>query len=148
MELEHRFSSAELSFVIHATEDRERILDSIDATLMLPKSLFSVSESEGHFKNRIGIASCIVASNDANQLASRVILLLRSADKEELSRSLSQHSDEKGNLYIRIDKQAICKGKVALSESDSIRIRFKPVRRYKPSGNLESYRGLLSSTIE
>ncbi|MEO9319396.1 MAG: RNA-binding domain-containing protein [Nitrososphaera sp.] len=148
MGLEHRFSSAEIGFVIHATENSERILDSIESTLSVPKTNFSLSEAEGHFKNQIRLASCNLASGDANEFATRVISLLRSSDKEELSRNLSQHSDERGNLYIRIDKQALCKGRVILSESDSIRIRFKPVRRFKPSGNLESYRGLLSSTIE
>jgi hypothetical protein len=75
----------------------------------------------------------------------RVISLLNSADKERLSSSLQEYSDEKGNLYVRLDKQRICQGKVSLSDTDAIWIRFKPIRRYTPAGNLESYRGLLSS---
>jgi RNA-binding protein len=71
---------------------------------------------------------------------------LSSADREELSRNLREYSDEKGSLYLRLDKQKICHGKVSLSETDAIRVRFKPIKRYKPSGNIESYRGLLSST--
>jgi RNA binding exosome subunit len=72
--------------------------------------------------------------------------LLNSSDREHLSSALPEYSDERGNLYLRLDKQRICQGKVSLSETDAIRIRFKPVKRYRPSGNLESYRGLLSST--
>ncbi|HET7283946.1 MAG TPA: RNA-binding domain-containing protein, partial [Nitrososphaeraceae archaeon] len=65
-------------------------------------------------------------------------------DKHLLSNLFDKYIDEKGNLYIRLDKQRICNGKVSLSESDSIRVRFRPVRRYKPSSTLQNYRGLLT----
>jgi RNA binding exosome subunit len=45
-------------------------------------------------------------------------------DKEELSRKIHLFV-EKGNLYIRLDKQAALQGKIKLVKSDPIRIRIR-----------------------
>ena len=141
-----RFSAAEVDLLLHATEDGGKVLKSIQDTLAVPSERFSISPSEGHYKNKILLLKAMLASREAGDLALQIMSCLNSSDRGRLSGSLHEYSDEKGNLYLRLDKQRICHGKVSLSETDAIRIRFKPVKRYRPSGNLESYRGLLSST--
>ncbi len=140
-----RFSSAEVNLLLHATEDSNKVFQSIQDTLSIPSERFASTPSVGHFKNKIIMARATLASHEAGDLARRIMSLLNSSDRERLSSSLGEYLDEKGSLYIRLDKQRICQGKVSLSETDAIRIRFKPVKRYRPSGKLESYRGLLSS---
>jgi RNA binding exosome subunit len=137
-----KFSAAEINIVLHATEDEDRVLKAIEDVLLVPSERFSSSPSEGHYKNKILLQKAILSSNEAGSLAKRVISLLNSADREHLSRLVHEYSDEKGNLYIRLDKQRMCQGRVSLSESDAIRIRFKPVKRYKPSGAIQGYMGL------
>src|SRR5687767_6914989 len=137
-----RFSAAEVDLLLHATEDGGKVLQSIQDTLAVPSERFSISPSEGHYKNKILLLKAMLASREAGELAIKIMLHLNSSDRERLSSSLHEYSDEKGNLYLRLDKQRICQGKVSLAETDAIRIRFKPVKRYRPSGNLESYRGL------
>ena len=146
-EAELKFSSAEVDVLLHATEDEGRVLQSLQDTLSIPKDRFSASPSEGHYKNKILMLKAAMASREAGELAVKIMSLLNSADREHLRDSLHEYSDEKGNLYLRLDKQRICQGKVSLSEADSVRIKFKPIRRYKPSGNIESYRGLLDSHL-
>lgn len=140
------FSAAEVDLLVHGTEDGGKVLQSIQDTLAIPSERFSSLPLEGHYKNQILMLKALLSSQEAGDLARRVTSLLNSSEREHLSSSIAEYSDEKGNLYIRLDKQRICQGKVSLSEIDAIRIRFKPVKRYKPSGNLERYRGLLSST--
>ncbi len=142
---ELKFSGAEVDVVLHATEDRERGLASMEKDLAIPATGFSGEPSEGHFGNKIVLLKATVASNEACELAARIMSELNSADRHELADHVEEYSDEKGNLYLRLDKQRICQGKVSLAESDAVRIRFRPVRRYRPSGNIEAYRGLLSS---
>jgi RNA binding exosome subunit len=141
-----KFSAAEVNLLLHATEDGSKVLQTIQNLLSIPPERFSSAPSEGHYKNKILLLKAILSSQEAGELALRIMSLLNSSDRERLSSALPEYSDEKGNLYLRLDKQRICQGKVSLSETDAIRIRFKPVKRYRPSGNLESYRGLLSST--
>ncbi|MDQ3968590.1 MAG: hypothetical protein M3275_09370 [Thermoproteota archaeon] len=137
-----KFSAAEINLVLHATEDEGKVLKAIEDVLLVPSKRFSSSPSEGHYKNKILLQKAILSSHEAGSLAGRVILLLNSADREHLSRSIHEYSDEKGNLYIRLDKQRMCQARVSLSETDAIKIRFKPVKRYKPSGAVQDYVGL------
>jgi RNA-binding protein len=134
-----KFSAAEINLVLHATEDGARVLKAIENVLQVPPKRFSSSPSEGHYKNKILLQKAILSSREADSLAKRVISLLNSADREQLSRSVHEYSDEKGNFYMRLDKQRMCRGMVSLSETDAIRIRFKPVKRYKPSSAVEGY---------
>ena len=141
-----KFSAAEINLILHATEDEGRVLKAIEDVLLVPSKRFSGSPSEGHYKNRILLQKAILSSHEAGSLAKRVISLLNSTDREHLSRLVHEYSDEKGNLYIRLDKQRMCQGKISLSETDAIRIRFKPVKRYKPSGVVQGYVGLFDSS--
>lgn len=140
-----KFSAAEINLVLHATEDEDRVLKAIEDVLLVQSKRFSSSHLEGHFKNRIVLQKAILSSHEAGSLATRVISLLNSADREHLSRSIHEYSDEKGNLYIRLDKQRMCHARVSLSETDAIKIRFKPVKRYKPSSAFQGYGSLFDS---
>lgn len=142
-----KFSIAEINLVLHATEDEGKVLQAIEDVLLVPSMRFSSSASEGHFKNKIVLQKAILSSHEAGSLAKRVISLLNSADREHLSRLVHEYSDEKGNLYIRLDKQRMCQGRVSLSETDAIRIRFKPVKRYKPSSAIQDYVGLFDLNL-
>ena len=148
MELIPKFSSAQVSLVAHATEEPHKLLSAVETFLGIPALSFSETKTEGHFKNSITLLTCSLSSKNARELATKVISLLKAGDIDKIEQSLHHYSDEKGNLYLRIDKQHLCQGKITLGESDAVRIRFRPVHRYKPSGNFEMIRGLISSSTE
>jgi RNA binding exosome subunit len=139
------FSTAQISVIVHATENEDKILQSIDDVLSVSPNRFSSNTSEGHWGNKILILSAVIASAEANSLVSKILSGLNKIDRHSLSDFFDNYIDEKGNLYIRLDKQRICQGRTSLSDNDSIRIRFRPVRKYKPSRTFESYRRLLTS---
>jgi RNA-binding protein len=139
-----RFSSAEINIVVHATENEKKILDSLYGILSIPAEKFTCSVSDGHWGNKISILTATIDGQVAKELILKIISLLNSVDRYHLSNFFDKYVDEKGNLYIRLDKQRICKGRISLSDMDSIRIRFRPVKRYKPSSNLQNYRVLLA----
>jgi RNA binding exosome subunit len=139
-----RFSSAEINIVVHATENEKKILDSLYSILSIPAEKFISSVSDGHWGNKISILTATIDGQVAKELILKIISLLNSVDRYHLSNFFDKYVDEKGNLYVRLDKQRICKGRISLSDMDSIRIRFRPVKRYKPSSNLQNYRVLLA----
>jgi RNA binding exosome subunit len=142
-----KFAAAEINLVLHATEDESKVLKAIEDVLLVPSTRFSRSSSEGHYKNKIVLQKAILSSNEAAMLARRMISLLNSTDKDHLSHLAYEYADEKGNLYIRLDKQGICQGRVSLSETDAIRVRFKPTRRFKPSDTVQNYMSLFRSNF-
>jgi len=143
------FSGAEIKVVLHATESEDKILTSINEVLSVPPDRFTIECFEGHWGNKLCLMTAALSSPEANTLAIKVVSLLTVIDKSELESSFPKYMDEKGSLYIRLDKQRICRGKLSLSASDSIRIRFKPVRRYKPVDSIiQSYKRRLLSLKE
>jgi RNA binding exosome subunit len=140
-----KFSSSEVQLILHATEDQQKVLAAIEKVLSIPATSFEGQASEGHYGNQIILLGSMLASKEAGSLAIKILSALNRADRQELADHMENYSDERGNLYLRLDKQRLCQGKVSLAESDAVRIKFKPIRRYKPSGNLQTFRGLLSS---
>jgi len=116
------FSSAEIRIIVHATEDRDKILEHLNSTLSVPPHNFSTMATEGHWGNKILLLTAILSKNNTNSLYMKVRTYLNKSYSE-----LSNFIDEKGNLYIRLDKQRICRGKVSLSDGDSVRIKFRRV---------------------
>lgn len=140
------FSGAEIKVVLHATESEDKILRSINEVLSVPPDRFTIACFDGHWGNKICLMTATLSSPEANTLAIKVVSLLTVIDRSELENSFPKYMDEKGSLYIRLDKQRMCRGKLSLSTSDSIRIRFKPVRRYKPVDSIiQSYKRRLLS---
>ena len=75
-------------------------------------------------------------------------------DRNNLLSNLDKHIDDKGNLFLRLDKQRICRNKISLSDTEGIKIKFKinknPLIISKKSGKIESevyllYRRLIQS---
>lgn len=143
---EEKFSSAEVQLVLHATEDHGKVLAAVEGALSIPAASFQAEPSEGHYGNKIVLVGATIPSREAGALATKIVSALNSPDRQELSNHMEEYADERGNLYLRLDKQRLCQGKVSLAGTDTVRIKFKPVRRYRPSGTIETYRGLFSST--
>src|SRR5712691_12858125 len=125
------FSAAEISIIVHATEEKDKILEHLNSTLGVSPASFSIGFVEGHWGNKIVLLTSILSKNEANSLYVKIKSCLPDTDVALLS-NLSDFYDEKGNLYIRLDKQRVCRGKVSLSEEDSVRIKFKPILTHEP----------------
>ena len=125
------FSAAEISIIVHATEEKDKILEHLNSTLSVSPDSFSVGFAEGHWGNKIVLLNTILSQNEANSLYVKIKSCLTDTDVALLS-NLFDFYDEKGNLYIRLDKQRICMGRVSLSEGDSIRIKFKSISTHEP----------------
>ena len=122
------FSTAEIGIIVHATEDKDRVLEQLNCTLGVPPDSFTTRFAEGHWKNKILLLTAILGKSEANSLYMKVKSILDDKD----GALLSNFYDEKGNLYIRLDKQRVCRRKATLSEGDSVRIKFKPILTHGP----------------
>jgi RNA-binding protein len=120
------FSAAEIRIIVHATEEKDKILEHLNSTLGLSPDSFSTVFTDGHWGNKILLLRSILSRSEANSLFIKVKSSLSNSDGKLLSDSFD-FCDEKGNLYIRLDKQMVCKGKVSISDGDSVRIKFRPL---------------------
>lgn len=139
-----QFSGAEISCVLHATEDENKVLNSAAALFSISEDKFFFKRLEGHWGNPITYLFALLDGKEARKTALSISLALNSVDKVQLKNILHSLVDEKGNMYIRIDKQAMCRGKIKLSEFDAVRIKFKPVKTYRKISHVPDYKVILS----
>lgn len=107
--------------------------------LSIPMEKFLVSPAKGHWGNEISIIMVECDNKESHALLERIISNLKIGEKNYLLNSISDSFDEKDNFYIRLNKQSMCKGVVSLSEHDSIRIRFKPIKEFNQSNKFKDH---------
>lgn len=125
--------------VAHATEDIPKILQRMNDVLSIPMEKFLVSPVKGHWGNEISIIKVDCDHKESHALLERIISNLKIGEKNYLLNSISDSFDEKDNFYIRLNKQSMCKGVVSLSEHDSIRIRFKPIKEFNQNNKFKDH---------
>lgn len=141
---ENHFSGADISCVLHATEDENNVLKSASETFSISKDRFFFKRLEGHWGNPIIYLIALLDSKEAWTTALKIMISLNPLERNQLKESLHDLVDEKGNMYIRLDKQGMCRGKINLSEFDSVRIKFRPVKTFRKISNVPDYKVILS----
>lgn len=114
-----------VSLITHATEDGERVRRGLARALGIEG--FSTTGCEGHHGNPIELSSASAPPSAAAAIA-------RAAGPEALESALRGREPE-GKLHLRLDKQEITGGRLALSGSDPVRVTITV-----PGGD---YRGAL-----
>jgi len=114
----------------HATEDQEKVQAAIRNLLpdeLAQTLIFETTSLTGHYGNPITLLSAKLTDKKLLPTAlQRLGTGLNSLDKEELSRNLKLHL-EKGNLYLRFDKQSAYLGNIKFTQNDPVhfKIHFK-----------------------
>ena len=114
----------------HATEDIDKVQTAVRN--LLPTELaetlvFEKTSLTGHYGNPIILFTAKLTDKKTLPAAlEKIGSGLNSIDKEELCRDLKLHL-EKGNLYLRFDKQSAFLGTLKFSQNDPVhfKIHFK-----------------------
>jgi RNA binding exosome subunit len=116
----------EISFLIHATEDRDRVLNLVSSFINAEKGGFEAEKLLGHWGNQIDMVKGKLEGEPARDVATNILNSLDNHDRKKMLYSLDTYIDDKGILHLRLDKQKICERKIKLSDVDSIKLKFKP----------------------
>jgi hypothetical protein len=126
--------SAEVSVIVHATEDQAKVSYALRNTL--PDSInndvkLTTQHAEGHYGNPIKILKTNLTKRKMiDQFFNNIFAKLNAEDLEDMMRNLETYVDEERNLYIRLDKQAAYMGELRSKQEDPIRIRMKLVDEF------------------
>jgi RNA binding exosome subunit len=110
----------------HATEDPERVISAVRNTLPeeLGKSaVFKKTGLTGHHGNPIMLVEVDLSDRQTLMgVLEKIGNSLTALDKETLSQEISLHL-EKGNLYLRFDKQQAFLGELRFTSNDPIHFK-------------------------
>jgi RNA binding exosome subunit len=124
-----KFSIAyiDLRVFAHATEDPDRVLNAARNTVpakSVDTVVFRKSNLTGHHGNQITLLETRIKEKDTTQLIfEKLSSGLSVLDKKLLSNEIDQHL-EKGNLYLRLDKQSAYLNQLKLGMTDPIHLRI------------------------
>ena len=143
MSVEANFASAEIELVIHATEDKKKVLSAVEAILDVKPEEFGVNGVKGHFGNEIMLLKANINGKHATEIAYKIAGMMSEMDRTYMHDNFDLFVDDKNSLYIRISKQKLFERKIVLSQTDSLKIKLKTVRRFQPEREMENYRKFL-----
>ena len=118
---------------VHATEDIDKVLKAVYNTLpteLADEIVFKKTNLKGYYRNPIILLETKIKKRDAAKTVFKKLASgLSSLDKELLNNEIKQRLN-KGNLFIRLDKQSAYLNKLKLRSDDPIhfRIHFRKSR--------------------
>ena len=129
--------------IIHTTEDRKKILDSIFEMFEIKEDEFIEERLVGHFGNSILLLKTKLTKKRAQELVHKVISRISKVQMNEFCDNMDMHF-EGSSLFLRISKQDVVRKTVNIQQNDSIKIKISmPV--YKKSDLIKNYMDLLKA---
>jgi RNA binding exosome subunit len=116
--------SVEVSFLVHATEDEARLLRCMEETFELTAPKLEMLR--GHYGNSITHVRYQVAGHEASRLFVSLSSELDRKDADAILENMGAMMDEHRALYLRLNKQQLLSGKIALEQNDPVRLKVKP----------------------
>ena len=127
--------------IIHATEDKEKILDSIDELFEIKEQEFVEEKLTGHFGNPILLLKARLSKKRAEYFIKRLISRISKLQLNEFLQEIDTHFED-SSLFLRVGKQEIIRKSVNLQQNDAVKIKISiPV--YKKDETIKTYLGVL-----
>jgi RNA binding exosome subunit len=117
----------DLRVFAHATEDPDKVQTAVRNLLPTELSetlVFEIQSCTGHHGNPIVLfTSKLTDKKLLPKALEKIGKDLAALDKEELDRNIKLHI-EKGNMYLRFDKQSAFLGSLKLTQNDPIHLKI------------------------
>jgi len=105
-----------------------------------------VERLEGHFGNEILSVRLHLVGEEANLAFQGVVARLPKDLKVGLLENIGAHLDEHSAFFLRLDKQRLVAGTLALGSGDSVRLKVKPRLFLLKGGAAEFYARLIGGS--
>lgn len=129
--------------IIHATEDKRRILDSIDDLFEIKEQEFIEEKLSGHFGNPILLLKVRINKKRAEDFLKKLISKISKLQMNEFLQEIDMHFED-SSLFLRVGKQDIIRKSVSFQQNDAIKIKISiPV--YKKDELTKTYLEILKS---
>jgi len=112
-----------IDVIVHATEDISKILQSFYEILEIKEEEFTSIETTGYFENPIIMLSVKLVKKQAQNFIKKMLKLLPINQINELIEEIEERTVD-SRFHLRLDKQELVKGKLIISEKDTVKIKI------------------------
>lgn len=112
-----------IDVIVHATEDILKIFQSFEDVLNIKEEDFTIEEIEGHYENPIIMLKAKIVKKQAQDLMSKILELLPVEQVHELIEEIEERTVD-SRFHMRLDKQELIKGNLAIKEKDTIKLKI------------------------
>ena len=112
-----------INLILHATENEKKVFEELENNFQIEQSEFQVEEVSGHFNNPILLISSKLKRKTAQNFVSLFFSKMKKEEFEEIFNCVENYVTSSG-LNLRISKQKLMSGILALSREDTIKINI------------------------
>jgi len=109
--------------IIHATEDISKIFQSFEEILEIKEEDFTTTETTGYFENPIILLNSKLVKSQAQKFIKKLVKLLPMDQVNNLIEEIEERTID-SKFHLRLDKQELVKGKLIVSQKDTIKIKI------------------------
>ena len=112
-----------INLILHATENEKKVFEELENNFQIEQSEFEVEEVSGHFNNPILLISSKLKRKTAQNFVSLFFSKMKKEEFDEIFNYVENYVTSSG-LSLRISKQKLMSGILALSREDTIKINI------------------------
>ena len=116
-------AEVKIDVILHATENVDKIFESLLYNLNLERNNFEVQNLTGHFNNPITLLSINLKKKNAEKFISKFCDGIGKTDFDQIYENIEENISSAG-LKLKISKQKMIKGKIVLESKDAIKINI------------------------
>ena len=112
-----------INLILHATENEKKVFEELENNFQIEQSEFQVEKVSGHFNNPILLISSKLKRKTAQNFVSLFFSKMKKEEFDEIFNYVENYVTSSG-LSLRISKQKLMSGILALSREDTIKINI------------------------
>ena len=112
-----------INLILHATENEKKVFEELENNFQIEQSEFEVEEVSGHFNNPILLISSKLKRKTAQNFVSLFFSKMKKEEFDDVFNYVEDYVTSSG-LNLRISKQKLMSGILALSREDTIKINI------------------------
>jgi len=112
-----------INLILHATENEKKVFEELENNFQIEQSEFQVEEVSGHFNNPILLISSKLKRKTAQDFVSLFFSKMKKEEFDDVFNYVEDYVTSSG-LNLRISKQKLMSGILALSREDTIKINI------------------------
>ncbi len=112
-----------INLILHATENENKVLESLENVFGVEQKNFQIEQVPGHFNNPILLISSKLKKKNAENFIKVFFSKMKKDDFEEVFENVEDYVTSSG-LNLRISKQKLVSENLTMSKEDAIKINI------------------------